>query len=62
MKDEVIAVKAPPKDIKCKTCLFSGGNVFSYNCCKFKFKPNEVFYEGKDCPKYEFLEEDDDGE
>ncbi len=41
------------KNIKCKSCKY--GVLFSpYDtwCIKYDLKPNEVLYEGKDCPKY----------
>ena len=41
------------KNIKCRSCKY--GVLFSpYDtwCTKYDLKPNEVLYEGKDCPKY----------
>ena len=61
-EDEVIGWKVPPKNIQCKNCFNSSDNPFSHNCLKYRFKPNSVFYDGKECPKFEYIEDEEDEE
>lgn len=54
MKDKLEVNIADFGNIKCRTCIYSiGSGVLSNNCCKFKNKPRDVYYENADCPEYQ---------
>lgn len=59
-KAENLNITVATDKIQCVKCVWSGGNPFNINCCKFKFKPSPVLYENEKCPKFEELEENDD--
>lgn len=46
-------IKFPVEHPQCEKCKFNISNGRDYHCAKFKFKPYDVLYEGKDCPKFE---------
>ena len=51
-EEQEISVKLSAENIKCKNCIFATDNPFDYHCAKFKLKPNEVLFDGKECPKF----------
>lgn len=59
MKEDILEIKTSPDDIKCTKCIFAG-EPFNIGCAKYKIKPTEVLYEGKDCEKFIQGEEEDE--
>lgn len=56
--EKTVTLGFSPKEFKCKDCVFSLGTPYNVNCPKYKLKPREVLYEGKDCPKFKAYEFD----
>lgn len=41
------------KTIPCLTCKFGAVNFLATFCTEYKLKPKSVYYESKECEKYE---------
>ena len=55
--DENILFNIPDaKSIPCLTCKWGMHAFLAEYCLKYKIKPNEVYFENKDCEKYEPIE------
>lgn len=55
MDDKDLVIESCNADkIKCKDCKWARlVGYLNSSCIKFQRKPYEVYYESKDCPKYE---------
>lgn len=52
-KEEVSFRMCDWDNLKCRTCIYSLINgKTSKSCAKYRDKPDEVYYDGEDCPKY----------
>ena len=52
--DEQVIFNIPDsKSIPCLTCKWGLHNFLAEYCVKYELKPNSVYFESKDCEKYE---------
>lgn len=58
-KEKQINLEFSNENMQCKTCKWGLLiNPYLLHCTKYKEKPREVYFEGKDCPEY--IEEEEE--
>ena len=52
-KDELVLNIPDKNSIPCLTCKWGMHNFLATYCVQYNIKPKAVYYENKECPKYE---------
>ncbi len=45
--------RIPKIENTCEKCRFAIIDACRISCAKYRVKPQEIYYEGEDCPKFE---------